>query len=76
MEKSCKDKANELLLRQMERLEEEVVVEEWPRGQDGRWLALMLTMLANAIQYPQLDYSTLLTHTAFNGPKEETEAEA
>ena len=75
MEKSCKDKANELLLRQMERLEEEVVVEEWPRGQDGRWLALMLTMLANAIQYPQLDYSTLLTHTAFNGPKEEAEAE-
>jgi len=51
------------------------VVEEWPRGQDGRWLALMLTMLANAIQYPQLDYSTLLTHTAFNGPKEEAEAE-
>lgn len=72
MEKSCKDKANELLLRQMERLEEEVVVEEWPRGQDGRWLALMLTMLANAIQYPQLDYTKMVL-SGYNSAKAEQE---
>ena len=73
--KSCKEKANELLLRQMERLEEETVVDAWPRGQDGKWLALMLTMLANAIQYPQQDFSAMLLH-GYNSAKAENEATA
>ena len=72
MGKSCKNRANELLLRQMERLEEEVVIEEWPRGQDGRWLAMILTMLANAIQYPQVDY-TKLAFSGFGSANTDTE---
>ena len=72
MEKSCKDRANELLLRQMERLEEETDA-GWPRGQDGRWLATMLCMLANAIQYPQPDY-TRMVFSGYNAKQEIEEA--
>lgn len=58
--KSCKEQANEILLRQMQRLEEETEETGIPHGQDGRWLVTMLSILANAIQYPQVDVSSML----------------